>query len=679
MEFNDFKKVMQQHISDMIRGQDKLFLTDVNKDDLWHHYLESFPPGTNEVYKERREYDCNSCKQFIRPYANVVAIKDNKLVSVWDIPGLVSPFKEVAVAMSKLVKSGIIKDIFVTRGDRLGTDNNKQLLPDGKVLTWEHFYYKWPTVFLSDDIAPTKGKHRDSKNVFQRSMTELTVDAGQIILELIEQGSLYRGEEHKTVINKFISYKKRYDKLKAKERDNWCWSESFNNPISRIRNTAIGTLLIDLSEDVDVDVAVTKFEKVMAPDNYKRPNAIFTKKMVEDAEKQIESLGFSDSLARRFAQLKDITVNNLLFVNRDAKKKLKGSASVFDELKEGVPENTKKFDKVEVIGIEDFVKSILPSSTSIELMVENKHGGNFMSLVAPENKEAPTMFKWNNNFSWAYNGDITDSAIKRNVKNAGGNVEGVLRFSIQWNDDRDNNNDFDAHCKEPGGNIIMYSNALNHATAGNLDVDITQPMRQVPDGPAVENITWPDVDKMEEGKYKFLVHNYSHRGGRSGFSAEIEYDGQIYSYEYAKELKYNEKVSVAEIMFNKETGIKFIKSLDSSVSLKEIWGVNTNVFSKVSVCMFSPNYWDKQRGIGNRHYFFFFDGCQNETTPRGFFNEFLNEALTPHRKVFEALGSRMRVADADTQLSGVGFSSTQRNSVLARVEGAFKRVIKINF
>ena len=35
---------------------------------------------------------------------------------------------------------------------------------------------------------------------------------------------------------------------------------------------------------MDVDAAVTAFEKVVAPANYKRPKAIFTKKMLEDAQ-----------------------------------------------------------------------------------------------------------------------------------------------------------------------------------------------------------------------------------------------------------------------------------------------------------------------------------------------------------------------------------------------------------
>jgi hypothetical protein len=95
--------------------------------------------------------------------------------------------------------------------------------------------------------------------------------------------------------------------------------------------------------------------------------------------------------------------------------------------------------------------------------------------------------------------------------------------------------------------------------------------------------------------------------------------------------------------------------------------------------MLSPNYWDEQQGTGNLHYMFILKDCKNDGQPRGFFNEFLKNELTPHRRVFEALGSRMRVEPSDNQLSGLGFSSTIRNSIVAKVEGKFSRTIKINF
>jgi len=339
-----------------------------------------------------------------------------------------------------------------------------------------------------------------------------------------------------------------------------------------------------------------------------------------------------------------------------------------------VKNKLKNLEKIEEIQVEDFINNVLPTAKEIEVYLDNKHINNMVSLIAPKKGDCQTMFKWDNNFSWAYTGNITDLNIKSNVNKAGGKVDGILRFSIQWNDeDIHNQSDYDAHCIEPKGNHIFYSRRNNDKTSGKLDIDILEPEKNVP---AVENITWTNKQKMEKGMYKFWVHNYNKKKGDSGFRAEIEFNGEKYFFNYQHELKDKEDIHVADVEFDGEN-FKINKKLKTETQNKSIWNLKTNQFVPVSVIMYSPNYWNEQQGIGNKHYMFMLKDCKNDENPNGFFNEYLNNKLIPHRKVMECLSNKMKVEYMDNQLSGVGFSSTKRNEVIVKVKGYTERILKI--
>lgn len=678
MEFKRFKKMLQEHVEIMLKNQDALFTISVDKDILWNLYLDSFPKGTNEIYRERRFHDCACCRHFIKSFGNVVTIENNKIVTIWDFVTGESTYQPVINVLSNFIKSNVVKDVFITKESTFGIDSNFEQFEDGTVHEWNHFQIILPKKFIDKSgltVDSAMGNLRDIRNVFKRSLEEISKDAIETILDLIVQKSLYKGEEWKGVLDQFFIIYNEYHNLPEEEKDNFCWIKStqVGAVIGKIKNLSIGVLLTDITDGKDLNESVSRYENIVAPTNYKRPKAIFSKRMIEEAQKTITELGYLDSLERRFATIDDITVNNILFANKDTINRMKGK-DIFSELQKDVVTNVKKFDKVEEVPIETFIKDILPKVTNIEVLVENKHTSNLMSVIAPKNKDSKSMLKWNNNFSWAYQGNITDS-MKENVKKVGGNIDGVLRFSIQWNEKGENRNDFDAHCIEPNGSHIYFGNKKNILSSGMLDVDIIAPFDEV----AVENITWIDINKMKEGEYSFYVHCYSYRGGQTGFKAEIEYDGQIYEYDYSGSLRQDEKVQVAKINLSKKTGIEFIESLSSSTSSKTMWNLSTNQFHPVSVMMFSSNYWDGQIGIGNKHYFFIINECKNEETPNGFFNEFLKEDLLVHKRVFEALGSKMKLESSDNQLSGLGFSSTKRNSLIVKLDGSFTRVIKLIF
>lgn len=679
MEFKEFKVALQTHFAEMSKDADHLFEIGVDKDELWNIYLDSFPVGTNEVYRERREHDCSCCRQFIRTIGNAVVIKNNSVHTLWDINTGDDTYQPVADAIDAYLKSHTVTDIFVSKLAKIGTDKNFETMGDGRVATWEHFYLELPSKFVDRSgrsEGDIQGGYRDTKNVFKRSLDEISMDAVDTVLELIAQNSLYKGDEWKYALVDFRKYKKQYDELPEAQCDNFVWelSVKVGAVIGRIRNHSIGTLLTNISDGMNLDEAVKKYEAIVAPSNYKRPKAIYTQKMLDDAKKTIEDLGYMGALERRHATLDDITVNNILFSNKDSAKRI-GGGSVFDEMGKGISADPKKFSKVQEISVEEFVYNVLPTARDVEVFLENKHMSSMVSLIAPKHLDSKNMFKWGNGFSWAYSGNMTDSSMKDNVKMAGGKVDGVLRFSIQWNDDDHNPNDFDAHCQTPTAHIY-YGSRQDCTTMGELDIDIIHPSRGTP---AVENITWPSIQNMKKGAYRFAVNCYNHRGGRSGFKAEIEFNGVIYSYVYSKELRDGETVAVADVMYDPADGFSIVEKLPSSVSSREVWGIQTNQFVPVSVACYSPNYWDEQDGIGHRHYFFMLKDCINPERPNGFYNEFLRQELVQHKRVFEALGGKMAVESTEDQLSGVGFSSTKRNELIVKVKGATERVLKIKF
>jgi len=676
LDFSKFKHAIDRQFDKMAKHD--LFRTDVNKDQLWDKYLSSFPAGTNNIYRERSEYDCSCCRQFVKAVGNTVTIIDGKVVSIWDIEVDEPAYQAVADSMSQFVKAHKVTDVFLHPEKSAGTDKNFED-DNGKVITWNHFHVDIPwgrnqgkNYYRAKKEIPTElGEQRSYHDVLLRGLTELTQDSVDTVLDIIRQNSLYRGNEYAENLKAFGKLKKVFDKLETEQaRDLFVWGafDKVSGSVSKIRNTAIGTLLIDLSAGDDLEGAVRKFEtSIMAPSNYKRPTALVSQKMVDAAKKTVEELGLTSALERRYAKLADVSVNDIIFANREVRGAMVGGA--FDGIanKATIPKN---LDKVETVSIEKFIKDIVPQVDSIEVFVDNKYINNLVSLVAPAYKDAKSLFKWNNDFSWSYNGDFTDS-IKERVKKAGGNVTGDLACRLAWS----NHDDLDFHMKEAGGFEIAYYNKVSPFTGGQLDVDMNAGGGRTRE--PVENIFYSDIQWMREGNYELFVHQFMKRETTDvGFEAEIDYFGDVKRYAYAKPLSQGEKVVVVKFKYTHVGGIEITESLPESNASKTVWGIRTQDFHKVNVFMLSPNHWEGE-AVGNKHYFFMLENCINDGQARGFFNEFLKPDLDKHRKVLEIVGSKMKTGEAADQLSGLGFSDTKRAEVIVRVKGSFTRLLKV--
>lgn len=669
MNFSTIQAAVAKQFKAMSGHQ--LYQTATGKDQLWETYLGSFPAGSNLLYKSRTEHDCSCCRHFIKTLGGVVNIVDGQVVTLWDFE-VVGQYQAVVDTMAVLVRQQKIENLFLHPQKLVGTVSNRQLLEDKSVKTWDHFHVHLPTaaVVAGEGIGPLLSDSRATHDVLARGLAEITEESIATVLELIAQNSLYRGEEHKELVAKFRNLKREFT-VTSVDKDLFAWERvsRASSAVARIRNTVIGTLLTDLSEGKDLEDAVKAFEAKVAPTNYKRPTALVTKAMVANAQKKVDELGLTTALERRYATMDDITVPNTLFADRSARRAMQGR-NAFDEVAAAVAIDTKKLDKVEEVPIADFLSKILPHAQSVEVLLENRHAGNLVSLIAPVDPTAHQLFKWPNGFSWAYSGDLADS-IKEKVKSAGGSVAGDFRVSLAWS----NHDDLDLHLKGPRGIWIYFRDRVNIPTKGMLDVDMNagSGTTRTP----VENIVLPERRLMPGGGYSVEVNNFYQRETKDvGFEIEMEFDGAIHSFSYPKIVKHGETVQVCTFTYSHAEGLKITESLPFKQASKTLWNLPTQTFHKVRMVMQSPNYWDGG-GVGNKHLFFMLEGCQNDGVARGFFNEFLAEALSPHRKVLEMVGARMTTDKSDAQLSGLGFSSTQRDSLLCRVTGAFTRTVKV--
>lgn len=692
MNFVKFRDGVKANLDAMIKENTRLFVVDIDGDELYNFYLDSFPSGTNDIYRTRREHDCSACRRFIKDIGAAVSINGGVVKSVWDFETGDRDTQSVCDAMARLIHSKPIKDVYVARESVVGLESNKEMI-DGVVHTWKHFYANVPRAYIVDRYHSTiegeKAKYRSNMENLKLSLETFTVDDITTLIELIKDGVVYRGDQWTKTLDGYIGMKRDYDVLDDEQKALYVWENAVKGGgyERSLKNTSIGTLLLDIHNDIDLDTALRKYEAVVAPTNYKRPKAVFTKRMLEDAKTTITELGYLNSLRRRHANIDDVTIDNLLYADEDVTRRLtKKSDDLFASMEDkAVKRNpAKKYQNASEITIDKFLSDVVPNASSIELLFEPRLEKNLMSLIAPVDKSAPSMFKWNNPFSWAYKGNVADS-VKQNVSKAGGNVDGYLRFSIQWNDTDptvNSNNDLDAHCKiykmssknKKCLEEIYFGHKTSYCNHGHLDVDMIHTNIGVP---AVENIYWKSKDDINDYTFEFFVHQYTYRGGNDGFRAQLEINGEIFDYDYKQTLRQGDRVKVVTVSVNKDGKYKITHKLDSSSVSRKIWGINTNEFVPVSSIMLSPNYWGDNH-IGNKHYIFGIGGCINEEKPNAWYNEFLKDELVKHHKrVMEALASQARVEDAPDQISGFGFSSTLHEKFTVRVKGATDRIMNV--
>ncbi len=647
-KFNKFADTVNTKFEAMSSSK-QLFRVNISAEELIALYQDSFPEGENDIYLERRTHDCTICNKFIRDIGNTVTINDDlTLDTIWNTDGLEYPYDVVAKSLHDNLISMPVVDIFLHNEPRVGKQSSVQLLESGSTKTWNHFYAEIPADRYERDMPTKLSKARSRAGANLRSLKEISTTAVSDVIDLIQSNSIYRGEEH---LSRLLAFKEMQTSYNSNQSDTFTWT-TFRDEGSAIRNSVIGSLLVDLTDGVDIESAVKSFENRVAPSNYQRPKAVVTKGMIEKAIKTIDKLGVRDSLPRRHAVSSDVSINDVLFADRGTKLSDVDPLLVATGVSQNQEISKKSLKNATEITMDKFLSDILPASSKISIGVSGSINANKVSISAPVNIDAPSILKWDNNFSWSYVGNVADSDITTNVQAAGGKTDGAMRFSLQWNENGKDVTDLDIHCVEKSGVHIYHGAKKSTHTGGELDIDITNPK-----GVAVENIVWP---RLVDGTYEMYIHDYSGSRLKDKFNCELLIGDTKFTYEYSGSMP-SRTVNIATVTI--KNGVASVNH--ELVPTSETDGKVELV--PVSLIMLSPNHWGNNNS-GNKHFMFMTDGNTSTEHFRGFYNEYLKSSLSEDRKAFDLLSSKMMVEPTPDGLTGFGFSSTSKQDIYIKAD-----------
>lgn len=352
------------------------------------HLFMTDAEGLNDIYlnslpAERQIHDCHACRRFINSYGGLVTIGENGEATpvFWSAP-LPEFYSATFGAIAARVKRARVTSPFLAKEAVWG-------IP--KTGTWTHIAVTPSAALIYRERALTAGQAMAAaKENFRTVLTALAEFKPAMLdeaLRILQADALARSE-------KFIGpvkwLRELHDRPKGKLGENVLWraiamaSEGYCHP----KSSVIGPLLADIVAGLPFDEIKAKFDAMMHPLRYQRPQAAPSAGNIAAAEALVAKLGIAPSLARRFAKLEDCET---LWLPTAARSSERGDG-VFGHLKPkgaapyrvDLPDATMTWEK--------FARTVMPTAEQMEMLVPAQ--GNFIALTAAADPEAPPILKW---------------------------------------------------------------------------------------------------------------------------------------------------------------------------------------------------------------------------------------------------------------------------------------------
>lgn len=395
VEYDGFlARVQARFLANCDSGKRPLFTTDAA--DLWSLYLSSFVGAL-----ERQYHTCHACRHFIERFGGLATIDDDGVVApaIWHEDDAPIAYKPALAAMAKAVRRAKVTGVFLSSDATWGTPET------GK---WHHLavrpaksmLFKATTLSASQKMA----EKREDFGTVSRALGEFTQPHIETALTLLKTDALYRSEKVLGQAEWLHALHVARAGAKGERRANAVWRAIATAPAGfcHPRASMIGTLLEDIAAGKAFADVSRAFAAKMHPLQYQRPQAAPTSGAIAAAEKVMEQMKASGSLARRFCRLDEIQA-----LWRPAPKKDKAPVGgVFGHLKpkgsEAVPTMS---IPAQTMTWEKFQRTVLPTAERMEMRAP--HSGSYTALVTAANADAPPILQWDredarNPVSWYF-------------------------------------------------------------------------------------------------------------------------------------------------------------------------------------------------------------------------------------------------------------------------------------
>lgn len=364
-------------------GTRPLFTTDIDGEDLWLLYLNSFTDPAVRQY-----HNCSCCRHFIERFGNLVTIAPDGTTdsALWHEGDAPEAYRPAIARLVRAVRRAKVDGVFLS--SKLGW---------GRPVTgpWRHLSATPPpglifkhSLLSAHQAACAKREHF---NTVARSLHEIPLEHAEAALRLLESDSLQRGEKVVGPVRWFRDLHRARNAAQGNGKANVVWlavataPAGFCNP----RDGMSGSLFADLAAGKTYEQLAASFRAKMDPAKYQRPQAPPSAGAVDAAEKIVAQLQAAGSLARRYARHDEIRA---LWRPRPATQQPE-DGTVFGHLRPGnkpqapvvkLPQQTLTWVK--------FEQTVLPRAERIEVYAP-PHAA-YYALTTAVNPDAPPILQW---------------------------------------------------------------------------------------------------------------------------------------------------------------------------------------------------------------------------------------------------------------------------------------------